>query len=193
MNVFRVDDCPLEAARALCDAHLASQVKEAAQLLSTAARMRAAALGAPPPDLYRATHAGHPCTLAAASSQDFAVWTLRHALELDAERLRRYPGREENAALRVARRAWEALLALPPVGPSRPWPQAMPSPIPRRPVEAYRAYYASAKTVGPAGWSRRAPLGRWTGRRPPRWLEERGCAVVPHGDGAWLAVREDSH
>lgn len=51
--------------------------------------------------------------------------------------------------------------------------------------------YTLTRTLA-AGWSRRAPLGRWTGRHPPRWLEERGCAVVPHGDGAWLAVREDS-
>lgn len=56
MNVFIVDMEPEIAASALCDTHLKSQLKEAAQILCTVATLRKV----PAAGLYLPTHAGAP-------------------------------------------------------------------------------------------------------------------------------------
>lgn len=201
VNVFRVHDDPIEAARALCDAHLASQVKEAAQILSTALWLRARPSGAGVAlyllqqwGLYRPTHAEHPCCRAAAASPAFCTWTAEHARALDAERLHRRPGSRPHASLEVVERAARALGGAAPVGAVEPWPQALGEGNadlrrPGDPVAAYRAYYARCKVAAPGGWSRLAPLGRWTRREPPAWLADFGAVAVEVGPGLWEARR----
>lgn len=191
MNVFRLDDDPAEAARALCDAHLTSQVKEVAQILSTALWLRllprgpgVAAYALQEWGLYRPTHAGHPCTRAAAADlPDFVPWALAHARAIDAERAYRRPGAAPHASLEVAVRAAQALRDAPPAGEAGAWPQAFGDYAHLRapsPVAGYRAYYAAAKLVSPEGWhAQRRPLGRWTRRPPPAWLSAQVREVRP--------------
>lgn len=156
MNIFVVHTDPQVAARMLCDQHVVSQVKETAQMLSTAYHEFEQA--AP----YRATHRNHPCSVWVRESTGNYTWLVQHGLALGAEYFERY-GRHKNK-----RHASEAVirgLTLPPLGlpygPLTPFAQAMPEEYRGDDaVEAYRRFYLNDK--------RR--FARWTKERAaPEW------------------------
>ena len=84
MNIFVVEENPVDAARALCDKHVVKMVLESVQLLSTVAQAR----GHEGP--YKATHAKHPCTLWTGRHPANWAWLVRHASALSAEYTDRY-------------------------------------------------------------------------------------------------------
>ena len=80
MNIFYVETCPTESARALCDKHVVKMPLESAQMLC------APYLKAP----YRRVHYNHPCTVWARQSKANYEWLLDHAFSLLQEYTNRY-------------------------------------------------------------------------------------------------------
>lgn len=155
MNIFALDNDPVQAARDQCNKHVVKMILESAQLLCTALYLR----GAPTESLpYRPTHVRHPSTLWTAASPDNVAWLWLHALELCDEYERRYGKRHKTGSALVQ------LQSLVPDGDWRshtPFAQAMPEEW-KGPdaVTAYRCYYIVEKSR----------FARWAPRaRPPAW------------------------
>jgi hypothetical protein len=85
MNIFVTDADPAIAAKNLDDKRVIKMIVESAQMLSTA--MTKNGIGGAP---YRSTHANHPCTLWAATSQQNFEWLLNHMVYLCCEYTLRY-------------------------------------------------------------------------------------------------------
>jgi hypothetical protein len=168
MNVFWLDDDPRTAASYHADQHVSKMLLEAAQILSTAARLN----GAHDPDLYRATHEKHPAVLWAAESR--ANWTRLNefARALNAEYVERFDHDEPHASWRMLQGLDSAALPLP-EGPATEPPQCMPEEYQGSDlVDAYRRYYASEKQ-----WA------EWNHSPAPDWLDDyRLAADDPAGD-----------
>lgn len=176
MNIFVLDRDPYIAASMMCDAHVVKMVLESCQLLSTHDRLH----GDCSEDLYRPTHAFHPCRRCLEEPSN-RLWLMHHLAGLLMECRRRY-GRV-HACEEMARRHWIA---------PRPWdgpvqdfndrlsmmrciadsslPKCMPDECRtggagiEAVVESYRRYYrckkASMKRFG------------YTRREEPPWLKE---------------------
>jgi hypothetical protein len=59
MNIFILDYDPNKIAESLCDRHIVKMILESGQMLSTAHHVK----GIKKPNLYKATHINHPCTV----------------------------------------------------------------------------------------------------------------------------------
>jgi len=154
MNVFLLDRDPAAAALAHHDRHAGKMILESAQMLSTVARSR----GLSHPQMYRSTHAGHPCTRWLASSPAAVAWVRDLCVALDAEHRHRFGTTHKSAAVAAAMIDLLAPTCAPSLDDA---PQAMPEEFRRAdPVEAYRAYYRATKVEG----------ARWTNRNAPHWL-----------------------
>ena len=108
MNLFVLDNCPIEAARLQCDKHVVKMIVESAQMLSTVHRMLDGVQTRMPsksgktmskawtlPDsrddiLYRAVHMHHPCTIWTAESNNNYNWHYVHFVALCDEYQYRY-------------------------------------------------------------------------------------------------------
>ena len=114
MNIFFLFQCPVEAAEALCLAHM-KMIVESVQLLYTAHHLHGAEFADHPADLkiYRKTHASHPMALWVASSVPNYRWLHAHATALAARYARLWPGRTHASAQHLP---W---LATPPAAQSR--------------------------------------------------------------------------
>ncbi len=154
MNLFVSDPDPVVSASALADRHVVKMTLETAQMLSTVLRSQ----GHTDPDLYRATHARHPCTLWASTPSGLA-WTLAHGLALAAEYTRRFG--KVHASERVITFAAGYISDAPlPSG----FVAAVPDDLRALPVhEAYRETLRRKY----AAWG---PLARWTRSSAPAWL-----------------------
>jgi hypothetical protein len=83
LNIFVLDENPAIAARMLCDRHVSKMILETAQILSAvAARYNH-------PNIYKVTHANHPCTLWAGDRRANWEWLVRHGMAMGGEKLRR--------------------------------------------------------------------------------------------------------
>lgn len=158
MNAFWLDADPRTAARYHADQHVAKMILEAAQVLSTAARLR----GVDDPRLYRSTHENHPLVQWAAESR--ANWDRLYefARALNDEYVERFDRDEPHASWRLLQELDRDALPLPEDPATEP-PQCMPERY-RGPdlVDAYRTYYATEK----------APWAQWNHSRRPDWLDD---------------------
>lgn len=100
MNIFALDDSPINSARWLHDRHVVKMIVESCQLLSTACKVDGAIIdsyeNARIPwgnRLYKVTHANHPSAVWARESKHNFVWLTLHLSELLREYHRRFPGR----------------------------------------------------------------------------------------------------
>lgn len=84
MNIFAVDNCPIQAAKDLCNKHVGKMLIESVQLLSTAADKK----GYDVP--YKPTHVNHPCAIWTARTPHNYAWVLVHAASLASEFVNRY-------------------------------------------------------------------------------------------------------
>lgn len=153
MNIFVLDTDPVAAAWATIDKHAVKMPLETAQIGCTVAR----SLGFD--DVaYRSTHARHPCTLWAASSDEAWDWTLRHGLALCDTYSARY--QRQHASEAILRHL--ATLKLPLPRRSMPdFAQAMPDAYRHADaVTAYRAYYRGEK-ARMATWRQPAQTPDW--------------------------------
>lgn len=108
MNIFVLDDSPVEAARLQCNAHVVKMIVESAQMLSTVHRMLDGVQTRKPsksgktmskywtlPDerediFYKAVHMHHPCTVWTAESNNNYNWHYVHFVALCDEYTYRY-------------------------------------------------------------------------------------------------------
>lgn len=86
MNIFVTDECPYACAKNLDDKRIVKMVLETAQMLSTAVRLH----GYVGTDVYKATHANHPCNVWARESKGNFIWLLDHADGLLCEYTKRF-------------------------------------------------------------------------------------------------------
>jgi hypothetical protein len=86
MNIFCLDSDPIKAARFLDDKRCINQVKETAQILSTALYN----LGYWASNLYQPTHRHHPCIRWAGKSRGNFDWLVLHGLALNEEYKHRF-------------------------------------------------------------------------------------------------------
>jgi len=153
VNIFVLENCPVNAAKSQCDKHVVKMVLESAQMLCAAFEK-----GEAP---YRRCHYNHPCTKWVRHSKQNYEWLLEHAKALAKEYTRRYNKVHKSEAVIewCKHQYWK--LNLPSKGLT-PFAQAMPqeykSPCP---VTAYRNYYQGEKSG----------FAKWTGRDVPSWFK----------------------
>jgi hypothetical protein len=145
MNIFVLDECPMQSARWLCDKHIVKMPLESAQMLSTAHRVIDGDEYADQVKLYKAAYINHPCSKWCRESKMNYRWLYAHFRTLVEEYEDRY---QRTHGCRVLL----GPLARIPSGIQAidltPPPQAMPQPlrIADNPVNAYRNYYLAEKS-----------------------------------------------
>lgn len=185
MNIFRLSNCPVEAAQMVCDSHSSKMCVESAQMLSTAHRIldgtpvnRMSKTGKrvvkyyKHPDefleerLYKSVHPKHPSTIWTMESSANYAWHYQHFIALCKEFRYRF-GKTHMSEIKLA----EILSQYPrniPVAKETKFRLAM-SQYPEcivenDPVQSYRNFYIADK-IEFAKWNR--------GRKAPSWWIER--------------------
>lgn len=156
MNIFVVQNDPVEAARDLCDQHIVKMPLETAQLLCNVRHLQG--LDAP----YAPFNPKHPAAQWTAESRENYRWLLRHGSALCEEFTRRYQRRHraENVIDFCADRAEDLHFDR---QNATEFVQCMPEiyRIPHQAVEAYRAYYRGEKSR----------FARWKYSPIPDWFK----------------------
>jgi hypothetical protein len=183
MNIFYIDDSPVQSAQWMVDKHVVKMIVESAQLLSTAHRIldgTVSVIQGPKrkkkhwllPDhreniLYKATHVNHPSNVWTRTSVENYWWLVEHLDALLNEYTHRYGKKHKTSALLYDLQSpplnlkkferTEILLAMP-----------KEYVVHNHPVLNYRNYYKSAKSK----------LHKWTNRQPPLWIKEKELHYV---------------
>ena len=91
MNIFCIDENPIQAARWLCDQHCNKMVLESAQMLANCFTSETLedAPRAKSGNVRKHSYYNHPCSIWVRESTDNMIWLILHALEMEEERLRR--------------------------------------------------------------------------------------------------------
>jgi len=177
MNIFYVDENPMDAAQSLVDKHVVKMILESAQLLSTAHRVldgvetegksktgrkakRWVLTDARENVLYQATHINHPSAVWCRQSVRNYDWLVDHMFALMREYTHRYNKTHKcygNLSYMLQSpphnlKAWEWT----------PMPSCMAPEyiISEDPLTNYRNYYIMGKSN----------LHKWTNRQPPEWI-----------------------
>ena len=134
MNIFALDDDPVQAARWHSDKHVIKMILETAQILSTVHHAHGH------PKTYKATHPKHPCTIWAGAAAANYRWLVALGMALAAEYTARYGKTHASQAM------LQGELSSPPPGLDggtlTPFAQAMPDECKHADsVQAYRRYY----------------------------------------------------
>lgn len=152
MNIFILDADQFLSAQYHCDRHVNSQLKEAAQILSTVCRINGIDAG------YKSTHVNHPCTVWAGTCRANFNWLKSFTFALNEEWKYRYSHTENH-------KSYSTVITLPTPELSNhritPFAQAMPEDC-KHPnaIEAYRNYYLKYKQH----------LWKWKNRPVPWWI-----------------------
>ena len=168
MNIFFVDENPIQAAQCLVDQHVNKMVTETAQILSNCYSLEelahpdcpCTATGNP----RKHSYPHHPCCKWVQKSYHNFFWTLQHGLALEMERL--YRG--FNPSLSAEFIMWCADNK-PKFKVSEMTPPAQAFGVEweylrqENTVEAYRSYYNVAKRAQPT------LIKKWTVRGAPNW------------------------
>ena len=185
MNIFRLNDDPLIAAREQCDKHVVKMIVESGQMLSTTHRMHDGWLTKRPSKsgktmvkyyvhpqedmediLYKAVHFQHPSTVWTGESKQNYMWHFRHFVELCHEYSYRYGKVHETEKL-------IPYLATPPKNVTTweetPFKLAMKSnpecTFPEDPVKSYRLFYQTKQDRFKMVWSKRQ-IPEWFRKSP---------------------------
>ena len=165
MNIFMLDSDPAVAARYHCDKHVVKMILESAQLLSTAINLNSNTRHPSVNQMYKTTHANHPCSLWVQESRDNALWLVEMTHALNAEYKYRYRRMVNHKSwdMLTSARIKQRLKCLPSYGMTTP-ALAMPDRYwvldPFDAVASYRAYYRGSK----------ADMLSYTRRELPEWL-----------------------
>lgn len=166
MNIFATDPDPVKSAIALDDKRLVKMCVETAQILSTAVRKTAGDEVANNRNLYKSTHANHPCVKWAAEDSAHFAWLIDHGFSLCLEYSIRFG--KTHGSMRV-------IMAISGMFPPCQFPKGMTFQNSARnasldfdysdlPVhEAYQAYLR-------ARWRTDKVPPKWTNRQPPEWM-----------------------
>jgi len=154
VNIFILDNDPIQAAKYLCDKHVVKMAVESAQMMASALRRHGATdidmpftkAGKP----YKGGYPNHPCTRWAGDTSDNFVWLGIHGLAICDEYTFRY---EKYHACRDAILHMMKFANYLPDEPRTPFAQAMPDEFQcDDSVVAYRTYYVHGKSW--ASWRR---------------------------------------
>lgn len=161
MNIFAVEQCPEQAARALPDKLIVKMPLETAQMLSTAHRYLSPVEYCEEKNLYKKAYYNHPCTVWARATHENYRWLLIHFITLCEEYNLRY-----NRNHLSWTKLWDGLKIFPmniQKGDLTEFAQAMPDVYknPNNHVDAYRKYMIAEKhyakwekgTDRPVWWS----------------------------------------
>ena len=155
MNIFVLDNCPIESAKQLCNKHIVKMGLEAAQMLSVALHENGIAGPIKP------AYVNHPCTIWARSSKQNFVWLVTHMQAIFEEYTNRYGKIHKLEMLDYAKMFLDLMPELPDIGLT-PHPQCMPEEykVENNPVKAYRNYYIGEK----------AKFAKWPDGSVPLWF-----------------------
>lgn len=178
MNIFVLHSNPQIAAWWHCDVHVISQIKESAQIASSALYLN----GLDVPGLYKPTHVYHPCVEWAASNAANFEWLYKLAFFLNCRFELHSKKQAQHGSFEVIETAYHALAAARPKnGTLSPWPQAMPRGYQlavaderldehHPSVRAYRRYYAVEKRLLKDSRGK-LQTATWTGCSKPAWFD----------------------
>jgi len=147
MNIFVLDECPIQSAQMQCDKHIVKMPLETAQMLCSVWHRYGEGDKVP----YKEAHRNHPCTLWAGDSAENYEWLWQHGMELCFEYTRRY--NKIHKCQQVIMDLDKVHATMFPVDTNgTPHPQCMPDEykstelrIHSNTVRAYRRYYVNGK------------------------------------------------
>lgn len=169
MNIFVLDECPITAARMMCDKHIPKMVVETAQMMASALRrhdapdevMPLTQRGTP----YKGGYHHHPCTKWAGDTQLNFLWLMHHGFALCQEYVNRF---HRYHACQMPIYEMGELYNIVPAGTLTPFARAFNAE--KYPflydeeqytaVEAYRTYYQLDKARF-AEWRKGTPAPSW--------------------------------
>ena len=163
MNIFVLDECPVQSAQMQCDKHIVKMPLETAQMLCSVFHRHGQGHLVP----YREAHKNHPCTLWAGDSADNFCWLVQHGMELCFEYTRRYNKihKCQQVIMDLRETDWGTLQYQD--MERTPHPQCMPDEykstelrIHSNTVRAYRRYYVNDKK-DIAKWEKGRPMPDW--------------------------------
>ena len=163
MNIFVLDECPIQSAQMQCDKHIVKMPLETAQMLCSVFHRHGQGHLVP----YREVHKNHPCTLWAGDSADNFCWLVQHGMELCFEYTRRYNKihKCQQVIMDLRETDWGTLQYQD--MEKTPHPQCMPDEykstelrIHSNTVRAYRRYYVNDKK-DIAKWEKSRPMPDW--------------------------------
>ena len=160
MNIFVLDDCPVESAVMLCDKHVPKMVVESAQMMASALRKHGANGRVMPRTktgkAYKGGYHNHPCTVWTGLTSGNYSWLCRHACMLSLEYTKRF-NKEHACSNPIIKMMF--MVDYIPTGERTEFAQAMPDEHKHEnTVKAYRSYYRS-KTF--AKWEKGTPAPTW--------------------------------
>lgn len=163
MNIFVLDECPIQSAQMQCDKHVVKMPLETAQMLCSV--WHRYGLGDKVP--YREAHKNHPCTLWAGDSAENYEWLWQHGMELCFEYTRRYNKIHKCQQVIMDLDKLHATMFYYCDTNGTPHPQCMPDEykcnylrIHNNAVRAYRCYYVNDKK-DIAKWEKSRPMPMW--------------------------------
>ena len=163
MNIFVLDECPIQSAQMQCDKHIVKMPLETAQMLCSVWHRHGQGDKVP----YREVHKNHPCTLWTGDSLLNYDWLWKHGMELCFEYTRRYNKIHKCQQVIMDLEVYQCPFAFPITDCSTPHPQCMPDEykstelrIHSNTVRAYRRYYVNDKK-DIAKWEKSRPIPDW--------------------------------
>ena len=172
MNIFLTATSPILAAQALDDRRVNNQVRETAQLLSTALR----SFGIDDWRLLKSTHVSHPVTKWVMLTRGNFDWTLQHFDALGREKSVRYPDNPPHKNWAELMDVFLDYLPQVPEGKLLPFVNCaaradmdLDFKHISDPVQAYRLYLS-------ARWQRDSIPPAWTNRGAPFWWRQSHAA-----------------
>lgn len=160
MNIFHLDDNPEQAAKYLCNKHIVKMILETAQILSTVVRLYNLE-DKSSIELYKKTHANHPCVKWAFKSKSHFEWLCKHGLAMCDEYQIRYNKIHKSKAI-INEVATKIQSEIPFI--SNNWenpPLCMPEKYYNSNyIEAYREYYRKEKKN----------FAKWPEDKRPDWI-----------------------
>ena len=180
MNIFILDNDPVQAAQLQCDKHIPKMVVESAQMLSTVHRMIDGVMERRPSKsgsmlqyfklddyrediLYKAVHMNHPCTVWSRENCSNYDWHYKHFIALCNEYTYRY-GKihaSETKLATVLRNAPKKIEYTTGKSPFRLAMGSNPECMFEDAVKSYRAFYQTKQA--------RFAM-KWTKRKQPEWF-----------------------
>ena len=163
MNIFVLDECPIQSAQMQCDKHIVKMPLETAQMLCSVWHRHGQGDKVP----YREVHKKHPCTLWTGDSLLNYDWLVQHGMELCFEYTRRYNKihKCQQVIMDLRETDWGTLQYQD--MEKTPHPQCMPDEykstelrIHSNTVRAYRRYYVNDKK-DIAKWEKGRPMPDW--------------------------------
>ena len=167
MNVFYVDNSPVNSAKMLCDRHVVKMSLESVQMLTNCFDKEVLAMPESPKTQKgtdrKYSHWNHPSSKWVRESKSNMNWLIEHGIELCHEKKRRYPNKPMPFVYDFLQWCKDNMeLSTTPDGEFTTPPQCMPEEckVLDNTVEAYRNYYITEKKN----------IAEWNYSDKPQWM-----------------------